>query len=242
MTRAPGTNVNQQGQPRGEVAKWKRSSRHGEKDLRAGERVRGHVHVARATAAQPRRSGALPVPPGRVVGPVEQRVPRERRAAVPRCRQPPEYATPECDSIYDLVVHDKAGERILESLGAERGATAPRRRHPRRGLPLQEQHRLRGQLLRLPRELPRRAGRRFLEVHRRVDPVSRQPPDLRRRGQGPADRTGRDVLHRAARRAHLGGRVVGHHPVAADHQHAATNPTPTPSASVVSTSSSATPT
>jgi proteasome accessory factor A len=28
----------------------------------------------------------------------------------------PEYATPECDSIYDLVVHDKAGERILEGL------------------------------------------------------------------------------------------------------------------------------
>src|SRR6266568_2937434 len=28
----------------------------------------------------------------------------------------PEYATPECDSITDLVVHDKAGERILEGL------------------------------------------------------------------------------------------------------------------------------
>src|ERR1700710_728579 len=28
----------------------------------------------------------------------------------------PEYATPECDSIRDLVIHDKAGERILESL------------------------------------------------------------------------------------------------------------------------------
>ncbi|MCZ7525954.1 MAG: Pup--protein ligase [Acidimicrobiia bacterium] len=28
----------------------------------------------------------------------------------------PEYATPECDSIAELVVHDKAGERILESL------------------------------------------------------------------------------------------------------------------------------
>jgi proteasome accessory factor A len=28
----------------------------------------------------------------------------------------PEYATPECDSIGDLVVHDKAGERILEHL------------------------------------------------------------------------------------------------------------------------------
>src|SRR5712692_10561328 len=28
----------------------------------------------------------------------------------------PEYATPECDSIADLVVHDKAGERLLEGL------------------------------------------------------------------------------------------------------------------------------
>jgi proteasome accessory factor A len=30
----------------------------------------------------------------------------------------PEYATPECDSLTDLVVHDKAGERILENLVA----------------------------------------------------------------------------------------------------------------------------
>ena len=28
----------------------------------------------------------------------------------------PEYATPECDSVQDVVVHDKAGERILEGL------------------------------------------------------------------------------------------------------------------------------
>ncbi len=28
----------------------------------------------------------------------------------------PEYATPECDSLYDVVTHDKAGERILEGL------------------------------------------------------------------------------------------------------------------------------
>ncbi|HNI35322.1 MAG TPA: Pup--protein ligase [Microthrixaceae bacterium] len=28
----------------------------------------------------------------------------------------PEYATPECDSLFDLVAHDKAGERILEQL------------------------------------------------------------------------------------------------------------------------------
>ncbi|HEX5586391.1 MAG TPA: proteasome accessory factor PafA2 family protein, partial [Acidimicrobiia bacterium] len=31
----------------------------------------------------------------------------------------PEYATPECDSIRDLVIHDKAGERILEGLVIE---------------------------------------------------------------------------------------------------------------------------
>jgi proteasome accessory factor A len=30
----------------------------------------------------------------------------------------PEYATPECDSLLDLVTHDKAGERILEQLAA----------------------------------------------------------------------------------------------------------------------------
>ena len=29
---------------------------------------------------------------------------------------PPEYATPECDSLHDLVAHDKAGECILEQL------------------------------------------------------------------------------------------------------------------------------
>src|SRR5258705_4274893 len=28
----------------------------------------------------------------------------------------PEYATPECDNVFDLVTHDKAGERILEGL------------------------------------------------------------------------------------------------------------------------------
>ena len=37
----------------------------------------------------------------------------------------PEYATPECDSISDLVAHDKAGERILDALGGgSRGKAA----------------------------------------------------------------------------------------------------------------------
>jgi proteasome accessory factor A len=33
----------------------------------------------------------------------------------------PEYATPECDSVVDLVARDKAGERILEGLGVDAG-------------------------------------------------------------------------------------------------------------------------
>jgi proteasome accessory factor A len=33
----------------------------------------------------------------------------------------PEYATPECDDVLDLVAHDKAGERILEGLLAHAG-------------------------------------------------------------------------------------------------------------------------
>ena len=31
----------------------------------------------------------------------------------------PEYATPECDSILQLVAHDKAGERVVEALAAD---------------------------------------------------------------------------------------------------------------------------
>ena len=33
----------------------------------------------------------------------------------------PEYATPDCGSLLDLVAHDKAGERILEGLLADAG-------------------------------------------------------------------------------------------------------------------------
>src|SRR6201997_5885813 len=44
----------------------------------------------------------------------------------------PEYATPECDSITDLVVHDKAGERILDALVA--GAEARLREEGIRGV------------------------------------------------------------------------------------------------------------
>jgi proteasome accessory factor A len=37
----------------------------------------------------------------------------------------PEYATPECDNVLDLVAHDKAGERILEGLLTDAGRRLP---------------------------------------------------------------------------------------------------------------------
>jgi proteasome accessory factor A len=47
----------------------------------------------------------------------------------------------------------------------------------------------------------------FGTLRRGAHPVPRQPPDLRRRRQGAADRPRRHVLDEPARRAHLGGRV-----------------------------------
>ena len=54
----------------------------------------------------------------------------------------PEYATPECDSISDLVVHDKAGRADTGAPGRRRRGPPARRGHPGRDLPVQEQHRL----------------------------------------------------------------------------------------------------
>ena len=100
----------------------------------------------------------------------------------------PEYATPECDSLYDLVVHDKAGERILESLVE----SAEQR--------LAEES-IRGTIYLFKNNtdsagnsygchenyLTSRA-RRPRPLRRGADPVLRQPPDLHRRRQGAADR------------------------------------------------------
>ena len=58
----------------------------------------------------------LSVPPRRVMGSQLERLPRERCPLLPGRRPHPEYATPECDSPRQLIVYDKAGERILEDL------------------------------------------------------------------------------------------------------------------------------
>ncbi len=131
----------------------------------------------------------------------------------------PEYATPECDSLYDLVVHDKAGERILEQLVesaeqrlAEESIRGTIYLFKNNTDSAGNSYGCHENYLHQPRRRPR-------PLRRGADPVLREPPDLHRRRQGPADRPRCHVLDRPTRRAHLGGRVVGHHAEPTDHQH-----------------------
>ena len=208
----------------------------GPTDLRPRERVRRHVHAPRPAPPQPRRGGPLPVPPGRQLGPVSSNVFLENGARLYLdVGSHPEYATPECDSIYDLVVHDKAGERILEHLLLSAEQRLPGGGHPRRHLPVQEQHRLGRQLLRLPRELPHQPARRLRPLRRGADPVLRVPPDLRRRRQGAADGRGAPCTASASGPSTSGRACAAPPPAAARSSTPATSPTPTPSASAAST-------
>ena len=131
----------------------------------------------------------------------------------------PEYATAECDSLAQLVAHDKAGERILEDLLVD-----AERRLVDEGI---------GGDIYLFKNNTDSAGNsygchenylvaRAGEFSRIADVllpflVTRQL--ICGAGQGAADPARRGVLPVPARRAHLGGRLVGHHALAADHQH-----------------------
>ncbi len=132
----------------------------------------------------------------------------------------PEYATPECDSIHDLVVHDKAGERILEGL-----VQSAEQRLREEGI--------RGEVF-LFKNNTDSAGNSYgchenYLVEREGDfskftdvlipfLVTRQIYA----GAGKVLQTARGAMYciAPARRAHLGRRVERDHPVAADHQHA----------------------
>ncbi len=79
----------------------------------------------------------------------------------------------------ELVAHDKAGERILEGLLVD-----AEKRLDEEGIAgdvylFKNNTDSAGQLLRLPRELPRRAPRRVLPPRRRAHPVPRLPADRR---------------------------------------------------------------
>ena len=204
---------------------------HGAPHLRPRERVRRHVHAARPAPAEPRRGRPLPVPPGRVSWGRSSNVFLQNGARLYLdVGSHPEYATPECDSLYDLVVHDKAGERILESL-LRLGRAAPARGgHPRHDLPVQEQHRLGRQQLRLPRELPHQPRRRPRPLRRGADPVPRQPADLHRRRQGAADGSRPDVLASPSAPSTSGRGSARPPPAAGRSSTPATSRTPTPSA------------
>ena len=88
----------------------------GPANIRGRERVRRYVHVPRAAAALAGRGGALPVPAGGVWGRSSNVFLRNGARLYLDVGSHPEYATPECDNVLDLVAHDKAGERILEGL------------------------------------------------------------------------------------------------------------------------------
>ena len=66
----------------------------------------------------------------------------------------PEYATPECDSLTRADRPRPRGGADPRGPAHRRRAAAARGGHRRRRLPVQEQHRLGRQLLRVPRELP----------------------------------------------------------------------------------------
>ena len=195
--------------------------RDGAAHLRPRERVRRHLHPPRPAPAQPRRGRPLPVPPGRVAGAAARNVFLENGARLYLdVGSHPEYATPECDSIHDLVVHDKAGERILEQLLVPAPSSACARRASAASSTCSRTTPTRPATPTAATRTTSPAGATTSATTPRCSSRSScQPPDLRRRRQGAADGPGRDVLHQPAGRAHLGGRLVGHHPQPADHQH-----------------------
>ena len=124
----------------------------------------------------PGRGGPLPVPPGRLLGPQSSNVFLRNGARLYLdVGSHPEYATPECDDVR-RARHPRQG-RGADPRGParRRRAAAARGGHRRRHLPVQEQHRLGRQLLRLPRELPGRPARGVRPARRRPHPVPGHP-------------------------------------------------------------------
>ena len=160
----------------------------------------------------------------------QQRLPGQRCPALPRRGLAPRVRHARVRLDLRPGRARQGGRAHPRAAPGQRRAAAARRGHPRRHLPVQEQHRLGRQQLRLPRELPHQPPRRLRHLRRGAHPVPGQPPDLRRRRQGAADRAGRHVLRQPAGRAHLGGHLERHHPLPARSSTPATSPTPTPSA------------
>ncbi len=177
------------------------------------------MHVPRAAAAQPRRGGEVPVPAASSPG----AAPATCSCATARgsldVGSHPEYATPECDSVIDLVTHDKAGSASSKASSSTPSAGCARKASPAH-IPVQEQHRLRGQLLRGCHEnyLVSRHGE-FARLADCARSRSWSPARSWWVRKGAADASGGLVLGQPARRAHLGRSVERHHALSPDHQH-----------------------
>ena len=154
----------------------------------------------------------------------------------------PEYATPECDDIARAGHPRQGGGAGPRGAAPGRRAAAARRGHRRRHLPVQEQHRLRRQLLRLPRELPGQPGRGVHPARRRADPVPGDPADHRRRRQGHPDARAARCTRSASAPSTSGRASPAPPPAAGRSSTPATSRTPTPRSTAGCTSSSATPT
>ena len=74
------------------------------------------MHLPGTAAAVTGRGGPLPLPPRGFLGRSSNVFLRNGARLYLDVGSHPEYATPECDNVVDLVAHDKAGERILEGL------------------------------------------------------------------------------------------------------------------------------
>ena len=131
----------------------------------------------------------------------------------------PEYATAECDSLRQLVAHDKAGERVVEGLVAD--AEARLREDGVRGdiYVFKNNTDSAGNSYGCHENyLVGRAGD-FQVFSDALLPVPHQPADHLRRRQARAHLQRRGVCREPARGPHLGGRVVGDDAQPADHQH-----------------------
>ena len=92
-------------------------ARRGPADLRDRERVRRHVHVQGPAPAVARTRSPATCSAGSSRGAARSNVFLRNGARLYLdVGSHPEYATPECDDVVELVTHDKAGERILEGL------------------------------------------------------------------------------------------------------------------------------
>ena len=171
----------------------------GPADLRDRERVRRHLHRSAGSAGcRPTRSRATCSAGSSSWGRSSNVFLRNGARLYLDVGSHPEYATPECDDIIDLVTHDKAGERILEGLLVD-----AEKRLREDGIAgdiylFKNNTDSAGQLLRLPRELPGRPATGVLQARRGADPVPRHPPDHLRRRQGAADPARRRLLPSAS--------------------------------------------